>query len=195
MNHHWDPLQLGKVKMPRPGSGWGAVAGGRGAATDVCHGRLSPKPRAGGSGPSFPVLAGAGWLAKGGAVKRWGSELCPVAGLASPLSGCQPRGALVCCWLRKGRSFGSAHSPWPEPAGPRRVPCGEGALKHLPGSSGWAGAPSLGRLHPLGTGCSSSVLLTGPRSGWQRRWRMLLPEPGMVLGPRQSRGTFPGAGG
>lgn len=66
VNHHWDPLQLGKVKSCSWGQAGEQLQGGRDAAGDVSHSWLTPKPR--------PTLlpcssqtpeAKAGWVAKG----------------------------------------------------------------------------------------------------------------------------------
>lgn len=127
---------------------------------------------------------------------RWGREL--LVGLASPLSGHRPGAVFARCLLGKGWNFGNARSPRPQLAGPRPVSCGDGALKHPPGFSGWAGVPGPGCLHPLAAPvcCSPTPWMASERgipSGQWRRWRMLLPEPGMVSGPGQSRGTFPRA--
>lgn len=80
VNHHWDPLQLGKVETCSPGSGWRAAVGREGFAGGVSHGQRSPS------------LSSRGWDAVPDKFPSWSEGWDQVPADASlPWAWCQTR--------------------------------------------------------------------------------------------------------
>lgn len=116
VNHHWDPLQLGKVKTHSLGSGW-RPATGRERWCQGCKSRPAvPESSAGRdwtllSRGSRAPEAGAGWPAKGSARGEMvGQQVLPLVWVGFPSAAANLKVCLrLACWERVGALGVPAH--------------------------------------------------------------------------------------